>query len=182
MSYDYSEHVEAPKDENFAQLNVLTEQLHQANQKVIDLERQLNAAQARQKDIAERQIPELMDEMGLELLTTKTGLKVVVSESVHAQITKAKQDMCMDWLEENGHENLIKREVHVSFNREQQQEAADLVEDLVVRFPNVKQERKVHPSTLKSFVTQAMKDGAEIPLELFNVHRRRVAKIETNDE
>ena len=36
----------------------------------------------------------------------------------------------------------------------------------------------VHPSTLAAFVREKLREGEELPLDLFGVHRQRIAKIE----
>jgi hypothetical protein len=165
----------APSD--LALLSQLATQLNAAELEAAKLEEQLAAAKAQVTDLAERQIPELMDGLGLKTFTTTSGFRVDVKRTIRASIPAAKKDEAMRWLDDNGHSGLIKRSVLVAFDREQEKDARKLEQQLGKKFENVKTELKVEPSTLRAFIGEQLALGAEMPLELFGAWEQRIAKI-----
>lgn len=174
---DYSEYIERPVVEEFQQLEALTRQMHEAQSQVLDLERKLEAAKERHRDISERQLPDLMDQLGLEEFKTSTGLKVRVDVNIHASIPKTRHDEAMKWLDDHGFGGLIKRNVTVRFTREQEREAQRLAEELENAFSSVEQDTKVESATLRAFAREQLKGGKDLPLDLFGIYRRRVAQV-----
>ncbi len=163
-----------------SQLTQLAEQQAFAQAKVADLEAQLNKAREELRDIAERQLPELMDQIGIGEFKTTTGLKIKIDETIRASIPKAKAQLALAWLKNNGHGSLIKRVVSVSFGRGEDEQAEQLVKKLNEELHiEAEDSASVHPSTLAAFVREKLRNGEEIPLDLFGVHRQRVSKIET---
>lgn len=175
---DYVQHQTAGGE--LSQLTQLAEQQAAAQSKVADLEAQLNKAREELRDIAERQVPELMDRIGIGEFKTTTGLKIKIDETIRASIPKANAPLAFAWLKNNGHGSLIKRVVSVSFGRGEDEQAEQLVKKLndELHF-EAEDSASVHPSTLAAFVREKLRNGEEIPLDLFGVHRQRVAKIET---
>jgi len=161
-----------------SKLSQLAEKQAAAAAKVADLEAQLNAAREELRDIAERQVPELMDQIGIDEFKTTTGLKIKIEETIRASIPKAKAPLAFAWLKNNGHGALIKRVVSVAFGRGEDEKADELRQRLADEF-EVDDNSSVHPSTLAAFVREKLRNGEEIPLDLFGVHRQRIAKIET---
>lgn len=161
-----------------SQLTQLAEQQAAAQSKVADLEAQLNKAREELRDIAERQVPELMDQIGIGEFKTTTGLKITIDETIRASIPKDKAPLAFAWLKNNGHGSLIKRVVSVAFGRGEDERADELRQRLADEF-EVDDNASVHHSTLTAFVREKLREGEEIPLDLFGVHRLRVSKIET---
>ncbi|MFA7063759.1 MAG: hypothetical protein WC132_06450 [Methanomethylophilus sp.] len=161
-----------------SQLSALAEQQAAAAAKVADLEAQLNKAREELRDIAERQVPELMDQIGIGEFKTTSGLKIKIDETIRASIPKAKAPLAFAWLKNNGHGSLIKRVVSVAFGKGEDERAEELRQQLSVQF-EVDDNASVHPSTLAAFVREKLRNGEEVPLDLFGVHRQRVSKIET---
>jgi hypothetical protein len=151
--------------------------LNAAELEAAKLTEQLAAAQAKVTDLAERQIPELMDGLGLKTFTTKAGFRVDVKRTIRASIPAARKDEAMRWLDDNGHSGLIKRSVLVAFDREQEKDARKLEQQLGKKFENVKTELKVESSTLRAFIGEQLAAGAAVPLELFGAWEQRIAKI-----
>lgn len=176
--HDYSAFAEMPKTDRLTELGKMAEALRLAEAQAAQIQEQLVAAQATIAELSERQIPELMDSLGMEKFTLKGGAIVAVVKSLSVTLPPATKDAAHDWLEANGHSGLIKRKVEVSFTREQQARAASLATHLKGEYDDVRMERKVEPMTLKAFVAAQMKDGKPLPTDLINIHERRVAKID----
>ncbi len=145
---------------------------------VADLEAKLKHAKERLRDVAERQIPDLMDEVGLKDFVTSEGLKVTIKRTIRASIPTGNKESAMAWLDDHGHGALIKRMVNVAFNPDEEDKAAALMQDLKSDFPMVKTDRRVESATLRAFIREKIEAGDEIPLELFGAWEQRIAKVE----
>lgn len=173
----YEQFVEQPSGNDLAALSRLVDELADAENNVAVLEAKLEAARGRVTDLAERQIPEVMDNVGIESFKTTSGFEVKVSKKIRASIPAANKSAAYDWLDQNGHSGVIKRSIAVAFTREQQEEAQALRDDLSEKFENVREERKVEPSTLAALIREQLEVGAEIPMDLFGAWEQRVARI-----
>ncbi len=160
-----------------SQLAKLAEQQAAVQAKIADLETQLDKAREEFRDVAEHQIPELMDQLGIREFKTATGLRVKVVETIRASIPKDKTSLALAWLRQHGHASLIKRMVAVTFGVGEDDKADELHQRLAGEF-SVEDTAGVHHATLAAFVREKLREGEEIPLDLFGVHRQRVSKIE----
>ena len=168
-----------PTDSEIAKLRDLADELRVAELEVETATEALKKAQERRRDIAEVQLPELMDDLGMETFTTTDGRKVSVKVSVHASIPKTRLPEAMDWLVARNYGGLIKSTVTVNFGRDEADEAKDLVADLEEDGLAPKLAEGVHPSTLKSWARERLEAGDEIDVDLFGVFRRREVMVET---
>jgi len=168
-----------PGADGLAVLSQLAVDLNQADLAVARREEDLRKAQQVATDLSERQIPELMDSLGIETFTTTAGLKVTVGRTIRASIPAAQKEQAMAWLDEHGHGGLIKRSVVVAFNREDEAQAKRLAENLQETYGSVKSDQKVESSTLRAFIAERLKLGEDIPLALFGAWEQRKAKVAT---
>lgn len=164
---------------DLSQLQDLAEQQAEAEAEVARIEAQLNAAREKLKDLAERKVPELMDQIGIEEFRTRTGLKIKIDETIRASIPKARTAEAYAWLIANNHEALIKRSVVVEFGKGESDKASELASYLTKQGYAPDNEAKVHAQTLSAWVREKLKAGNEVPLDLFGVFRQRVSKIST---
>lgn len=181
--FDYSEFRPGPGDNVLAQISAVALEQKQAEAEVARCEEALKAAQNKLKDISEKRLPELMDAAQQTLLITADGIKVKVIQKIRGSIPKGREGPAFSWLEEHGHDDLIKREFKIQFGKEDQAWAKKFEADLRKRKKpvNVARHDTIHPSTLASFVTEQLEAGVDIPLEKFGVHRQRSTKIEFED-
>ena len=174
----YLKYIQPTASGDLIQLQDLAEQQSRAEAKVARIEAELASAREELKDIAERQLPELMDQVGLETFKTRSGLVIHVQETIRASIPRANAARAFAWLKANGHEAMIKRTVSVEFGKGED-ERAEALRAALAREYEVEDKASVHPSTLAAFVREKLRDGEEVPLELFGVHRQRVSKIDS---
>lgn len=177
MSYD--EYAPQVSSNSLAALTKLANEQAAKELEVAELQQKLEQAQRELRDIAEVRMPELMDELGMSNFTTTGGYKISIEQQISASIPKAKADEAFDWLDKNEYGGMVKREFAVSFGRDQEAWARKFAADLKKRKQplNVSVRKKVEPMTLKKFVTDQLMEGNDIPLDLFGVFTRRVAKI-----
>ena len=177
---EYEDYITPATEEavSLAELQKLAELQAEAEAKVKRIEAELNAAQAILKDLAEKQVPEMMDSIGIEQFTTKTGLKISIKEVIRASISKANETRAFAWLRANGCGSLIKREVKAQFGMGEDEQAEHLLEIMQEgHIEGVSDKQSVHAMTLASFVIKRLKEGEELPIEVFGVHRQRFSQV-----
>jgi hypothetical protein len=165
------------QDDKFASLSAKVEEVKAQEALCERLAQELGSAQERLRDMNSRELPAMLDELGLEEFKTKSGLKITVKENIVAGISADNKPEAHDWLDKNGHSGLLKRQVAVMFNKDQAEMASCLANQLSSRFPGVSTTMNVHPSTLKAWAKEMLAGGKDFPLELFGVQRLRVAQI-----
>ena len=151
-------------------------------QKEIDkLEDKLKTFKTTETTLSEQTIPNLMHKAGVSLIKLKDGSAVEVKPFYAARIPLSKVGEAFTWLRDNGHGDLIKNNVLVTFRRQQDNEAKSLVAELREKGHNVKQAEKVEPMTLKAFVREQIQDGKNVPADLFGVYVASKTKITTKE-
>lgn len=175
----YEKYQDQPGDNILAQISAMAERQVEAEAAVAEAERILELRTKELKAISEDALPDLMDAAGMTEVTTKSGHKVKLDENIFASISKERAPAGLAWLIANGHRALIKDEFKVQFPRGSEEQAAEF-EKLVAQYEklaNVAHTTSVHPSTLTSWVREQLAEGADIPLDVLGVTRRRVTKI-----
>ena len=175
---DYGEYAEAPQsDVSLADITEEANRLDALDVEIKQAEEALAILKKKQSDIAERSLPEMMGSVGLDSIRTSAGRVVTIKETVHVHVSKAQHAAAMAWLDEHGHSHLAKRKVVVQFNKDQETEATQLKGELDDKYPAVAQEVGVHSSTLKAWATEMLKNGDEVPKDLFGLHVKKTAQI-----
>ena len=151
-------------------------------QKEIDkLEDKLKTFKTTETTLSEQTIPNLMQQAGVSLIKLKDGSSVEIKPFYAARIPSSKVEEAFEWLRVNGHGDLIKNNVMLTFGRKQDNEAKSLVAELREKGHNVKQAEKVEPMTLKAFVKEQIQGGKNVPADLFGVYVPSKTKITTKE-
>lgn len=145
--------------------------------KVRSVEHQLKKAKEELAQVAEVDLPLLMEELGIDSFNLQDGYSITVKETIRASISQARSHEAMDWLTDNGYANIIKHEGSIPIDDENLTEEQQTALNQVRENFDLIDSRKVHPQTLAAFVREMLEEGREIPLELFGVHRQRLAKV-----
>lgn len=174
--HDYSDHQPTASGDSLAQLAELADLYATAKEHEEILLAEYKKAKARACKIVEEDIPEIMTECGLTEFKTASGRKITIKDEVHANISQANVDAAHEWLEEHGHGGIVKRDVVVSFNKDQEEEAKEAAAGLRANFPAVKVKSNIHSSTLKAWVSSRLREGEEIPPSI-TYEKRPVAKV-----
>jgi len=153
----------------------------EAEKEVARLDQELKDAKAVLTRIGEEQIPKTFEDMGLDddSVVSVSGVKVSIKQSVHASPKAARRDEMYDWLEENGHGGLIKRTGVFKTGKDQEKKFKRWIKSIKTYPGNF--ERKVESATLRAFVNDQLKQGTEIPMDLFGAYTRRVAEIKSTE-
>ena len=145
------------------------------------LEDRLKTFKTTETTLSEQTIPNLMQQAGVSLIKLKDGSSVEIKPFYAARIPSSKVEEAFEWLRTNGHGDLIKNNVMLTFGRNQDNEAKSLVAELREKGHNVKQAEKVEPMTLKAFVKEQIQDGKNVPSDLFGVYVASKTKITTKE-
>lgn len=179
--HDYSAYTEnKTTDGELGRLSEMAETARRLEDQVAEAQQTLKKLQEEHRTVVEHQIPELMDSIGMEKFSTRGGLNIAVREAIRASLGSGpEKDRNIKWLEDNGHEAIVKMSVVVPFGRGEEQRAAAkaLSDRLQAEGCDASFERKVEPSTLSALVRELLEQGSPVPEEAFHVHRQRVAKI-----
>lgn len=138
--------------------------------------------------IAEVQLPEAMQMMGLKFFGLADGYEINIQQVVSTKIKPEQQEAAYQWLREQGHDDIIKNEVKVVFGRGEGEQAAWLAGNISAIIHDegpipgkeagmVISEQTIHPQTLKAFVTTQLEAGTEFPAELFGLYVGKIAKL-----
>lgn len=175
--HDYSDYTETPKNETARELSKLVIQYNDAVRQAEQAELDLKRARSKLAYLEEEKIPEALEALGTDLYRDPvSGLTIKIEPKIFASISQANQAAAYKWLDDNGHGGMIKRNIVVAFNRDQEKEAKELQGELRKEYPGVKEDCSVHNSTLRAWVKKQLKKGTELP-DSISVERRPTAKI-----
>ena len=155
--------------------------LLETQKKMAAIDEQLKTLKATEATLSGQTIPNLMHKAGVSLIKLKDGSAVEVKPFYAASIPLSKVDEAFTWLRDNGHGDLIKNNVLITFRCQQDNEAKSLVAELREKGHNVKQAEKVESMTLKAFVREQIQDGKNVPADLFGVYVASKTKITTKE-
>jgi hypothetical protein len=150
----------------------LAELLLAARKHLETVEAQLKTAKEDVRRLEQEDLPELMQELGLETFKLTTGELIEVKQDIECGISEERRARAHAWLTEHGFGGLIKTEVVAKFGRDERDAAVACAEQI-----GGEMVERVHPSTLKSFVKEQMEAGRAIPFDLFAIHPFNRVKI-----
>ena len=122
-------------------------------------------------------IPNALTERNLTSLKLTDGSEINIEPYYSARITAENQSTAYKWLRDNGHGDLIKNEITVSFGRNEDEESIQLLKALVKEGHEPVQKTHVHPQTLKAFIREQIEAGKDLPRETFNAFAGERATI-----
>lgn len=165
-------------------VRILAEKQKLLEEEVEALEAQVLNKKAELRKVAEEELPELLNMVGLPSITLADGSIIQVTENISASITDENRGAVMTWLRANNLEDLIKNSVTVTFGKGEDKEAERLVAKITImaktedfHFGTLDQKEVVHPSTLKAFVKERLKEGLPLPADTFKLFIGQVCRI-----
>ena len=152
--------------------------------KLLDIQKKISTAEEEMKKLkevettlSEQTIPNLMQQAGISMLKLADGSSVEVKPFYSARIPASKSEEAFNWLSNNGHGDIIKNTVTVSFGRKENDSALKLADELAGQGLDPTQKKWVEPMTLKAFVREQVENGNDLPLETFNVYIGQKTRI-----
>lgn len=176
---DSFESTTLPELSTLKDINRLVEKMLFIETAIDEQMKQLQSLRAQHTEISEKLIPTVMDEAGMKEFKLLDGKKVTIKPFYSASIAKDRAEEAYNWLRENGHGDLIKTGVNVTFGKNEDEKAQKLVEYIKEVYEReVEAKPSVHPSTLSAFVKEQVTSGKVLPTDLLGVYvgRKTVVK------
>ena len=127
--------------------------------------------------ITDEQLPEALEEMGLQKFTLTDGAEISVKPIYSASIPKDRKDEAFQWLRDHEFGDLVKNNVTVTFGRGEDTIAKDFVDLCGSQGFTPSQLEKVEPMTLKAWLRERVEAGGPVPLDLFGAFISQRATI-----
>lgn len=181
-----AQELRAPTQEGLSKVSELAIELRDRAEAVTAAEEALKQAKKQLAQIAEVELPDAMDEVGLAEFTLTDGGKVTVKRGFAPNLTKAKVPAAYKWLRENGHGAIIKTAFDLKFGADEDDAAKAFAEILDDEGYTYGRKESIHASTLKSFVNEQMtkptdeldeEQGEPFPQDLFGCYPYRIASV-----
>lgn len=134
---------------------------------VESLELALKERKEKLAQLKERELPDLMNQIGLSSFKTADGKKVSVKKDYKNTIVN--EEEAFRWLEETGNSSIIKTELKLNFGkgeRELCQEAEKLLSDNNLSF---NKKEGVNAMTLNAFTREQLEHGVQFP-DCFSIY------------
>ena len=157
-------------------VSIIASQLTDAIQDLADMEDLLKQHKARVDKIQYIDLPEAMQELGLNKVVLDDGSSISVATEYYAAISKKNSSMAYDWLRENNFGDIIKSELKMNFvhDDESREHIANYLDEQNVDY---QEKDSVHWQTLRAFVKEQIEAGQPIPMDTFSVHISNKAKL-----
>lgn len=140
-------------------------------------EQKLAALKRDHRQLATKDLPDAMIEVGMSEFKMVDGRKISVDDFVEAHISKENEPAAFAYLRDNGHESIIKTSVTADFGKGQDDRVDAFRQKALEVASKVTTKEGVHAATLKKWVREGLESGLQIPEETFGVYRGRVAKV-----
>jgi len=151
----------------------------------MDLEDQIEAANEElrklgddHRRISEEDIPAVLDETGLSEVRLSDGTKVRIKENLRVATAGKNREPINAWLEQEGHDDVIKDEVVALFGKGEGERAAALVLAAEELTDAVNRKRYVNPQTFAALLRELMADGVDVLLDELGVFVQRQTKLD----
>jgi len=143
------------------------------------LEAAIADRKARIQELATRILPDLLRSVGMNSFVLQDGTNVGLKDELFPDIPAAKRDEAYAWLRENGHGDLNKHEIKISFGMGEDMDALALRRMLHDHNSplNFTEKETILPQSLRAWVREQERKGRELPEEFFSVHRITKAEL-----
>ena len=162
---------------------------------VKDLEERLAAAKNTLTYITNVDLPDLLDEAGTDTIGLPASgnlpaiditMHTVHRANIAAGWPEERRSAAFAWLDANGHGDLIKTAVTISWPRELRDKAREFMELFARRYgTEIKPEIKemVHPGTMTAWFKHQVRNGGALPpLDVIGASSMRVAEMKESQE
>lgn len=155
-----------PSEEKLGILATYAAKQQAIESEIATAEKLISDLKAKLALVSETQIPEMMEALNIEEFTLGNGIKVSVKPYYSGKITSLEAH---EWLETNGHGDIIKGEVAIPFPKGYEKNRLSALQDVALALglrADITEE--VHSSTLRAWLKQMVESGEVFPRQLFN--------------
>ena len=144
---------------------------------ISDAEQLLKGKKQALHKITDEQLPEALEEMGLQKFMLTDGAEISVKPIYAATIPVDRREEAFQWLRDHEFGDLVKNNVTVTFGRGEDTTAKEFVGLCGSQGFVPSQTEKVEPMTLKAWLRERVEAGDPIPLDLFGAFISQRATI-----
>ena len=167
---------------DLAELNKKVKKLEACESRLEKLMEEVDTLKSNIKKISYEEIPDLLAEKGLASLKLSDGTVVEVKKVINAYLPKADRDpegreKAFQWLRDNGHGDIIKNDITVSFGRGEDNKAVEYASLELHKGYLPTHKVDVHNRVLVAAFRERLEKGQEVPPELFNLFVGNQTKI-----
>jgi hypothetical protein len=158
--------------------NAVNEKLS-LEEKIFDYEEKIKELNKLLTVIEEETIPCAFQELGIQEIKLDNGQKVKVVLDVYSSLSNENKPRAYAWLNAHNYGGLIKVELSINYSKGEKQKAEEKYKELIKDGLSVDLTEGVHHSTLSSFLRERVREGAEVPLDLFGarpVFKTKISK------
>lgn len=173
---DYSQFQDQAEGGDMALLQGLAERQVEAEKEVERIEEELKAAKKVLADVAEKELPELMEKLRLTEFKTDTGLPIKIEDHLRVGIKADKAPLVFAWVRKLGSGKMIKRTISVPFGMGEEEKAEQFATTCDDRELEYNDKTDIHNGTLKAFIKRRLEAGEEVH-EGISVFTQKKAKV-----
>ena len=151
--------VENMDESSIKNLSRLVNDLLVVEGEIGNTEERLRKLKDQQKQLSEQAIPDKLAELGVADLRLSDGSRISADPFYSARITAKNLGLAHDWLRDNGHGDIIKNTLTVSFSQGEDADATRLAELLTKEGYLPQTKEAVHASPLRAFVKEMIESG-----------------------
>ena len=131
--------------------------------------------------LSERDLVQLFSETNLSSLTLDAdgnypAMKFDKTTFYNAKIPEEKEAEAFAWLHDNGHADIVKTEIKLSFGMRERQQAERLEKALAAKNYDYNSKLGVHPATLKAFAKSEIEAGHALPMDVLGIYVGEIVK------
>ena len=145
--------------------------------KLAEQEQAMKETKAALHKITDEQLPEALEEMGLQKFTLTDGSEISVKPIYSASIPRDRREEAFQWLRDHEFGDLVKNNVTVTFGRGEDADAKEFMNLCGSQGYVPDQLEKVEPMTLKAWLRERVEAGDAVPLDLFGAFISQRATI-----
>jgi hypothetical protein len=167
LDEEAKEDISLPKEESLSRLTALARQMVALQNDIEGLQQVLKQREQARDQISEREIPELMHEIGAKGVTLLDGHKLEIKPFYTGKIT---DPSAYEWLQDHGYGDIVRVNITVSYRMDNEKDVDRVRKLLNENSIEWDETQGVHHSTLKAWVKDVIQTGREIDRELFSVY------------
>ena len=146
-----------------------------------ELEQELSDVKKKIALLSERDLVQLFSETNLSSLTLDAdgnypAMKFDKTTFYNAKIPEDKEAEAFNWLSENGHADIVKTEIKLSFGMREREQAERLEKALAAKNYDFNSKLGVHPATLKAFAKAEIEAGHALPMDVLGIYVGEIVK------
>ena len=151
--------VEEIDDSSIEALSQLCNKLLRVEGEIGNVEERLKRLKDQQRELSEQLIPDKLTQLGVSDIKLNDGSRISADPFYSARISVDNTEAAHGWLRDNGHGDIIKNTLTLTFGQGDDAIAKELGELLASKGHLPDQKETVHPSTLRAFVKEQIESG-----------------------